>query len=472
MPIFIWTLGFNLYFKAFGFSSPDGQLFVKQQQEVGQRVKCPKKRTPPLPQNEKLLLSNKTLNLYAKGCFQTFYPFPYPLLCPKKYKPSRRYRYIFSLPGDMPELEIEKTQQLKELIELNDELENYFRNTIIPQLFVDANLILRKFTPPAMKQFSFSPHHIGRPMEEMVDHIRFSTIVENIRHVIDTGQILEKEIQTTDSRWFQMNIIPYLVIKENRLNGVIITFVDITDRMKVLKELEKLITSHETFIYSVSHDLKAPLANIEGLVGHLIQTSGELMEAGGADNREQKMIAAMLDSSVQTMRSIINDLSEIAKIEGNYKETVEKVRFEDILSEVTLTIKDQINESKANLHVSIYEPEIEFSRKNLRSIIYNLLSNALKYRSADRIPEIHIQTCKRNGFVQIAVKDNGVGISERKKDLIFLPFTRYEKEVDGTGIGLYLVKKIVENEGGRIMVDSTPGQGSVFTVYLKVSNQV
>ena len=367
----------------------------------------------------------------------------------------------------MPQSEKENNQQIQELIELNDELENYFRNTLIPQLFVDANLILRKFTPPAMKQFRFSPDHIGRPMEEMIDNIRYSTIIENIREVIDTGQIFEKEIQTTDLRWFQMDIIPYLVKKENRLNGVIITFVDITDRMEVLRELEKLNASHETFIYSVSHDLKAPLANIEGLVQHLIQTSGELMEIGGADTKEQKTIAAMLDESVKTMRNIINDLSEITKIEGKYKGKVETVRFEKILNEVKMTIKDKINESKARIHIEIKEPEIEFSRKNLRSIIYNLLSNAIKYRSPARVPEILIKTHIENGYVQISVKDNGLGMDEDKIDLIFEPFTRFEKEVEGTGIGLYLVKKIVENEGGKIIVNSKIGKGSEFKVLLK-----
>lgn len=367
----------------------------------------------------------------------------------------------------MPESIKENAQQLKELIELNDELENYFRNTIIPQLFVDANMILRKFTPPAMKQFRFSPDHIGRPMEELVDNIRFSTILDNIREVIDTGQILEKEIQTTDLRWFQMNIIPYLVTRENRLNGVIITFVDITARMNVLRELERLNNSHETFIYSVSHDLKAPLANIESLVELLIQTSGALMEPSPPNNSEQKMIAALLDTSVKTMRGIINDLSEIVKIEGHYKEKVEKVRFEDILREVTWTIKDKIQESDAEIITEIDEPEMEFSRKNLRSVIYNLLINAIKYKSPARNPKIRIRTRKENGFVQISVKDNGIGIEDKGIDDIFLPFTRYEKDVEGSGIGLYLVKKIVENEGGNIVVNTKAGEGSEFKVHLK-----
>jgi two-component system, OmpR family, phosphate regulon sensor histidine kinase PhoR len=358
-------------------------------------------------------------------------------------------------------------QQIKELIELNDELENYFRNTIIPQLFVDANLILRKFTPPAMQQFSFSPDHIGRPMAEMADHIRYSTIIENIREVIDTGQILEKEIQTTDLRWFQMNIIPYLIKKENRANGVIITFVDITDRIKDLRRLEKLNASHETFIYAVSHDLNGPLTNIESLVHSLIEESEKIQQAAGAGNKEQEMIAAMLDKSVKTMRNIINDLTEIAKIDGDYQEMVETLNFENIIKEVEIILKDEINKSKAQVKLDIKVLEVAFARKNLRSIIYNLWSNAIKYRSPERTPEIFIKTAVVNGFVQLSVKDNGLGISEEEKDKIFARFSRFRKNVKGVGIGLYLVKKIIENAGGKINVDSVLGEGSEFKIFFK-----
>src|SRR5690554_300181 len=214
----------------------------------------------------------------------------------------------------------DKKQQIKDLIELNDELENYFKNTIIPQLFVDANLILRKFTPPAMKQSNFSHSDLGKPFDELVDNIRYSVIVDDVNEVITTGEVMEKEIQTTDFRWFQMNIIPYLVEKQNKTNGVIITFVDITERIRTLRELEKLNASHETFIYSVSHDLKAPLANIEGLVLLMIKSSGELAGEMGEDTKRQKYIADLLDKSVKSMKDIINELSDIVKIEQNFKE--------------------------------------------------------------------------------------------------------------------------------------------------------
>lgn len=366
----------------------------------------------------------------------------------------------------MPSSHNNRKQKVKKLIELNDELENYFKNTIIPQLFVDSDLILRKFTPPAMKQFNFMPENIGKPFEDLVDNIRYSTIIDDVYEVIESGEIMEKEIQTTDFRWFQMNVIPYLIIEENKTNGVIITFIDITDRIRTLKELEKLNASHETFIYSVSHDLKAPLSNIEGLIKYLVESFAGQLEKFGADTKEQQFIVELLEKSVTSMRNLINELSEITKIENDFKEEVETVMLEKIIDEVKMILNEKINDNKAIIHVDIKEPEIEFSRKNIRSIIYNLLSNAIKYRSPDRIPEIYLKTEKVDGRIEISVKDNGLGIAEDKINLLFTPYSRFEKKVEGTGIGLYLVKKIIENEGGNIRVNSKYGEGSEFIVSL------
>ena len=156
----------------------------------------------------------------------------------------------------------DQKHKIQELKEHNDELENYFRNTIIPQLYVDGQLKLQKFTPPAMKQFTLSASDVGKHIDDIKDNFRFSTIVEDIELVMKGNEILEKEIQTTDMRWYEMNIIPYVRIKDNKTDGVIITFVEITTRIKDLNELEKLVADHEILLDTISHDIKNPLANL------------------------------------------------------------------------------------------------------------------------------------------------------------------------------------------------------------------
>lgn len=365
----------------------------------------------------------------------------------------------------MNHLEKSKKQQIKDLIKLNDELENYFKNTIIPQLFVDADLILRKFTPPAMKQFNFKPGDIGKSFTKLLDNIRYSTIIEDVNEVIKSGEIMEKKVQTIDGRWYQMNIIPYKMEKENRTNGTIITFVDITDRIATLRDLEKLIASHENFIYSVSHDLKSPLANIESLVKFLIPPLSDT--ASQEELQERQRLVAMLEKSVSLMKNIINELSDIARIETQLEQEAESVKLEEIINDVRLTLYNQILQTQAKISLHIEEPEVILSRKNLRSIIFNLVSNAIKYRSPERNPEITVASKAVDDHILLTVRDNGIGIAEEKQKLLFKPYSRLERKVDGTGIGLYLIKRIVENAGGKILVDSRWGEGTEFTVMLR-----
>lgn len=350
--------------------------------------------------------------------------------------------------------------KISKLTALNDELENYFRNTIIPQLFVDKNLVLRKFTPPAMKQFDLSVNDLGRPIEEISHHIRFPTFMENIKEVIDSGKDIEKEIQTTDCRWFQMNILPYMIHKENRSNGVIITFVNITDRIRNLKEIEKLNADHETFIYSVSHDLKGPVTNLEGLIGTLKEVTEGL-------SVESKTVVDMVSISVEDIKKIINELTDIARTRYNFTKVAERISIESILEEVQLTLRDRIYDSAAKITTEINVSEISFIRKNLRSIIYNLLSNAIKYNVEGRVPEIFIKTEISGEYTLLSIADNGRGIEENLKKSVFTEYSRISKDVEGTGVGLYIVSKMVDNSGGKIEIDSTIGKGTTFKIYFK-----
>ena len=354
-----------------------------------------------------------------------------------------------------------KNKQIQELIEHNDLLENYFRNTIIPQLFVDGELRLQKFTPPAMKQFNLSASDVGRPINDIKDNFRFPSIIDNIQHVIENNEILEKEIQTTDLRWYQMNIIPYVKMRDNKTDGVIITFVEITMRIKDLKEQEKLIADHEILLDTISHDIKNPLANLVMAI--------ELFKNVSPNNEgEFKSLLKIVDSALTKMNKLIIELTEVRKEEHKYKSEEELLNFEHILEDVRLTLSDNIIAANAIITSEINFSEITFSRRKIRSIVYNLINNAIKFRSSERQLKIVVTTNKEKEFIVISVKDNGIGIDESKFDAIFSKYYRSENAIEGTGIGLYLVKEIVCNAGGKVLVKSQLDKGTEFQVYLKI----
>jgi two-component system phosphate regulon sensor histidine kinase PhoR len=354
----------------------------------------------------------------------------------------------------------DKNQQIQTLIARNDELENYFRNTIIPQLFIDGNLTLQKFTPPAMKQFRLSSADVGRSITDIKDNFRFPTIIDNINQVIASNEILEKEIQTTDFQWYQMNIIPYVRIKDNKTDGVIITFVEITMRIRDLQEQEKLLAEHEILLDTISHDIKNPLTNLMLAIGQFKQVSP------GDKNKFQSLLK-VVDGALTKMHKVINELTEVRKEKHKYQSEEELLNFEHIMEDVRLTLNDNIMATGATIKSEISVSEITFSRRKLRTIVYNLINNAIKFRSPERKPEILVKTIADEDFIIISIKDNGIGIDAANFDSIFSKYYRLENAIEGSGIGLYLVKEIVLSSGGKILLKSKLGEGAEFTVYLR-----
>lgn len=354
-----------------------------------------------------------------------------------------------------------KNQQIRELRLHNELLENYFRNTIIPQLFINGSLRLQKFSPPAMKQFSLSESDIGRPIEEIKDNFRFPSIIDNIQKVIDTGEILEKEFQTVDRRWYQMNVLPYVRIQDKKTDGVIITFVEITARIKDLKAQEKLVADQEILLDTISHDIKNPLTN-------LVMAVGLLKKNKPADSEKYHSLLEIVDNALAKMHTLINELTEERKKSYDFSGEEELLSIENVLEDVRFTLSDNINEADALIRSEIKVSEITFSRRKLRTVLYNLVSNALKFRSEKRKPEISVSSYTEGGFIVIAVRDNGIGIERSMQDGVFSKYCRLKHDIEGTGVGLHLVKEIVINAGGKIVLQSEVDKGSEFKVYLKI----
>ena len=231
------------------------------------------------------------------------------------------------------------------------------------------------------------------------------------------------------------------------------------------KELQRINTELDNFVYVASHDLRSPVNNIEGL----LQILREIF-APKADSEEFDLLR-MTDQAITRLKKTIEDLIDVIKMktEGS-SEAVENslIRFKDVTHDVREDIKSLILQNRPQIEEKYEVESIYFHRSHLRSIIFNLLSNAVKYRSPQRPLEVEIRTFNQGDFVVLSVKDNGVGLTIQQLKNLFSLFKRMHEHIEGTGIGLHSIKRIVENSGGKIEVKSEEGKGSQFLVFLPI----
>jgi two-component system, sensor histidine kinase len=174
-----------------------------------------------------------------------------------------------------------------------------------------------------------------------------------------------------------------------------------------------------------------------------------------------------MHGAVDRFKRTIDYLTDVSKLQLEYAQPLQPVELAAVVEDVRQDLLPLLRETGARLEIEVAHcPTIHFSPKNLRSIVYNLLSNALKYRAAERPPHIRIRCQHADGLMRLQVQDNGLGLDEAQQGRIFGMFQRLHTHVEGSGIGLYMVKKIVENVGGSITVQSRLGEGSTFTVEL------
>jgi signal transduction histidine kinase len=218
----------------------------------------------------------------------------------------------------------------------------------------------------------------------------------------------------------------------------------------------------DNIVYTASHDLKSPITNLESLVDTLSDT----VSRENIDREEINQIMGMMKSSLKRFAVTIKDLTTI--VETNHISDDEQPEAINIL-ELVENIKQDLNHlivaSEAKIEV-ICENKllINASRKHLKSILYNLLSNALKYRSPERKPEIRVKMHQADGKMNLLVVDNGLGIPADKQDKAFTMFKRFHDHVEGSGLGLYIVKRMVDNMKGQIKMSSSLHKGTTFTI--------
>ena len=358
-----------------------------------------------------------------------------------------------------------------ELTESNDDLNNYFRSNVNGQLFVDRNLLLKKFSPGAVKHINIRESDIGRPLSNITTNIKFDSLIENIDKVIHTGDTIVKEAESIDGKFYQVMTMPYIRRNSKEAAGAIISFHDITE-LKMVSE--KLDTSNKSlirinddlnnFVYGASHDLNAPILNIE-MVLAMLKKKLDL------NDPHILQLSEMLSNSIKNFKEMINDLARVGNIEAEMMKESQTESFKDTFNEIQTIISENIKHSQVTFHTNFQEDNIKFPKRNLRSILLNLITNAIKFSSSGRHTEITITTTLQDPYILLSVQDNGIGINPDRINFIFKMYQRLNEDTEGQGIGLYLIKKIIDASGGKIEVESEAGKGSTFKIYFKMERR-
>lgn len=334
---------------------------------------------------------------------------------------------------------------------------------------------------------------IGQPVRQVLGEKAYA----NVKNYIDralSGERLDFEsrmpYRDNFTKYIRTSYIPDF--REGEVAGFYSLVQDITEQVEVRLEIEerekeaktltwKLAVNNEelsttieqlkrtnadldNFVYTASHDLKAPIHNIEGLVQVLL----EIVPFNVLASEEIQSIVTMIEGSINRFKRTIEQLTDVSKLQKEADNEKVEVNISEVIRNVTLDLGVQLVASGAQIKVELDKcPSVKFSEKNLRSIVFNLLSNAIKYRSPERTPIVHVSCHSQGEYVVLTIRDNGLGMNLNGSQKLFSMFGRLHDHVEGSGIGLYMVKKIVDNAEGKIKVESEVGVGSTFNVYLK-----
>ncbi len=238
---------------------------------------------------------------------------------------------------------------------------------------------------------------------------------------------------------------------------------DITDRKRTeeereafVRELEAKNAELERFTYTVSHDLKSPLVTIRGFLGLLEQ------DAVAGDVAGMKRDVDKIRAATETMRQLLDEILELSRI-GRLVNPPESVAVDDLAREAVELVTGQAVERGVEIEIAPELGTVVGDRPRLLEVMQNLIDNAIKFMGDQPAPRIEVGKREGDGEIVFFVRDNGIGIKARYQEKVFGLFDRLDLQIDGTGIGLALVKRIVEVHGGRVWIESEGlGHGSTF----------
>lgn len=295
--------------------------------------------------------------------------------------------------------------------------------------------------------------------------------IKDLWRTIANGKIWKGEIKNKAKDgsyyWVDTTIVPYVDELGKPIQYVSIRS-DISQRKKAEEELIKYSTVLEAknrqlvdFCSIVSHNLRAPLLNISMLVDYIDESD---------DEEERQIMQSKIKPVATHLLEVFDELVESIQVQQDVDIEVDKIYLKSCLDKVLTGFETQIKEYEADVMLDDEAPIIYFPQKYLESIVSNLVSNALKYKSPERKPTIKIKSQKVEKTILLSVCDNGLGIDlDLHRNNLFKIRKIFHRHPDARGFGLFMIKTQIESMGGKIWVESKLNAGSTF--YVEFNNQ-
>lgn len=336
-------------------------------------------------------------------------------------------------------------------------------------ILVDAQGRIELVNQVVLNLFEYDEANlVGQPIEVLVpdnvrpDHHRLREGYASAPESRPMGLGRDLLARAQSGRLFPVEI-GLNVLRDNGEVKVLATVFDISRRKQAEDALRQAVLDYQRsnaelkqFAYAASHDLQEPLRSVSGFTELLA------MEYAGQLSTEADEYLQFIQQAAHRMSDLINGLLAYSRIETHGQEA-RVLNCDQVVRGVLGNLHALIEESDAQVHLDTL-PEVRADEVQLIQLFQNLIGNALKYRHPERVPELHIRARRDGAHWQFSVQDNGLGIDPRYHETIFVIFQRLhpQNDIPGTGIGLSICRKIVDRHGGRIWLESVPGEGSTF----------
>jgi PAS domain S-box-containing protein len=368
-------------------------------------------------------------------------------------------------------------------VKITDDIyKQVFKYSIFPKIVHNMDMRIIEANDSAIKEFGFSRNEL---LQKKLIDLQYKSdpepTIQNVENKRRKRKLtVEKNFRRKDGSIFIADVTPCMYIINDR-PVIHVHLQNITERKQAEEKMQKLNTALENeitkaelnakqielknreleeFAYVAAHDLKAPVINLNLLI--------EMINADNISGEKDLQLFNKLKNNVEQVYKTVYTLNDVINFKTTLKDKKERLEFEKVFDEVKQSISEQIKSSNTHLDVDFSEcAQIDYPPIHLRSVMQNLLTNSVKYKNPDKLLKIQVKTFKLNGSICLTVRDNGLGFDDEKYGgKVFGLFKRLHTHVEGKGVGMYMVKSIVEAHGGRIIVKSKPNEGALFTIYL------